>query len=270
MRRHRAGERGFALLIVLWWVLFLALLGSQLAVSGRLEARRAGNVRSAAMARALVEGALQETVFHLLDNTPGRWVADGRVYLLSMPGGVAQVQIRSEAGRLGLNVVSARVLAALLSNLGEPKPQAAALADAVLDWRTATQQPRLHGAKAPEYRAAGLAYGPPNADFETWDELALVRGMTPELLARLAPLLSVYRTGAVDLSQADPAVRLAQQDAGEPILLSDEPDTPANASPVLDITVSVAISGGARTTRHTVVRLAADASRYPFQILSEY
>ncbi len=270
MRRHGAGERGFALLVVLWWVLFLALLGSQLAVSGRLEARRGGNVRSAAIARALAEGALQETIFHLLDSTPGRWIADGSVHLLQMAGGVARVQIRSEAGRLGLNVVSGAVLAALLANLGEPKPQAAALADAVLDWRTATEQARPHGAKAAEYRAAGLAYGPPGSDFETFDELALVRGMTPELLTRLAPFLSAYQTGVVDLSQADPAIRLAQQDAGEPIPLSDEPDSLANGPPVLDITVSVAISGGARITRHTVARLTADAARYPFQILNEY
>ena len=44
---------------------------------------------------------------------------------------------------------------------------------------TPTTCSRPNGAEAPDYRAAGLKYGPSNAPFETVGELARVLGMTP-------------------------------------------------------------------------------------------
>ncbi len=264
--RRAAAERGFALLVVLWWTALLALLGTQLATAGRLEAQRAGNLRSAAAARAAADGALQEAVFHLLDGSPAGWAADGATHAIPVRGGLARVEVRSEAAKVGLNQASPGLLAALLTRLGTGPRQAAALADAILDWRTATPQRRALGAKAPEYRAAGQDYAPPNSDFETLDELRLVRGMTPEIMARLAPYVSVYQFGDPDLALADAVVRLASADSGDVAGEGAERAGPG-AAPVVTVTVSVEMAGGARAARRTVVRLAPDAARRPFQIL---
>ncbi len=263
------GDHGFALLIVLWWTALLALLGTQLAASGRLDAQRAGNLRAAAVAEAAADGVLQESIFHVLDGSPAGWPADGTTHVLPVVGGLARVEIRSEAAKIGLNQASPALLAALLNRLGTDRRQAAALADAILDWRTATTRPRKLGAKAPEYRAAGLGYAPPNSDFESVDELGLVRGMTPELVARLAPYLSIHQTGDPDLTVADAIVRLASADAHE---ISADPteltglDTTA---PVVAVRVAVEMAEGARVLRRTVIRLAADAARHPFQVLDQ-
>ena len=260
------GDRGFALLIVLWWTVLLALLGAQLASASRLEARRASNVRGAAMAQAAAEGAVQEAIFHLVDSSAGRWQADGALHVLPMPGGLAQVTIQSEAAKIGLNVASSSLLAALLSRLGVAPLDAAAMADAVLDWRTQTQVRRPLGAKAADYIAAALPYAPPGENFETLDELAMVRGMTPALVARLAPYVSVYQTSDPDPVLASPPVQLALLDAHETPAASDQ----AMAVPVMDITVAVELSAGTRKARHCVVRLAAGTGREPFQILDDY
>ncbi len=249
--------------------MLLALLGTQLASVGRLEAARASNLRASAMAQAAAAGVLDEAVFHLIDGSAGRWVADGRLYTVTVPGGVAHVAIRSEAGKIGLNVASAKTLAALMGELGVGPKQSAALADAVLDWRTGTMQRRAFGAKAPEYEAAGLPYAPPNDDFETGDELGLVRGVTPDLARRLAPYLSVFQTGDPDPALADAIVRRATAGAGE--VATGDIDriglAPAPA-PVLRIAVTVDLVTGGHATTHTVVRLALDAVGRPFQILA--
>ena len=269
-RSGQPGDRGFALLIVLWWTVLLALLGTQLAASGRLDAQRAGNLRAAAVAEAAADGVLHEAIFHVLDGSAAGWAADGAAHAVAVAGGVAQVEIRSEAAKIGLNQASPALLAALLNRLGTERRQSAALADAILDWRTATARPRKLGAKAPEYRAAGLGYAPPNSDFESVDELALVRGMTPELVARLAPYVSVYQTGDPDLAVADAIVRLASADAGD---VAADPTERAglvnNAAPVIAVKVAVEMADGARVLRRTVIRLAMDAARHPFQVLDQ-
>ena len=263
-------ERGFALLMVLWWAALLALLGSQLAAAGRTEALRAGNLRSAAVADAAAAGALNEAVFHALGGSGDGWAADGVSHVIPVVGGTATVQIRSEAAKIGLNQASAGLLAALIARVGEPPRTAASLAAAILDWRTATTQRRPLGAKAADYQAAGLGYGPPDSDFETLDELGLVRGMTPELLRQLTPYLSVYQSGDPDLSVAGAMVRLAVAESGEAGLPRAEGIglEPA-AAPVVGVTVSVEMASGARARRRAVVRLAADPIRRPYQILDQ-
>lgn len=263
-------DRGFALLIVLWWTVLLALLGTQLATSGRLDAQRAGNLRSAAMARAAADGVLEETVFHLVDASPAAWSADGDGRELPVVGGRAQVKVESEAAKVGLNQASAGLLAALLTRLGTDAPRSAALADAILDWRTATARPRRLGAKAPEYRAAGRDYAPPNSDFETLDELRLVRGMTPDLVARLAPYVSLYQFDDPELTLADTIVRRASAESGDVTAgVVEHAESLRTTAAVVTIMVSVEMADGARATRRTVVRLALDASRHPFQVLDQ-
>jgi len=266
--RPGGSERGFALLIVLWWTVLLAVLGTELVTTGQLEVRRAEYVRAAAMAQAAVDGLLEEAVFHVLDGSHDGWPADGAAHVVPLPGGSATVEVRSEAAKIGLNSASARLLAALLIRLGTAPQPAAVLADAVLDWRTATAQPRPLGAKASDYSAAGLPYAPPNSNFETLDELALVRGMSPELVRRLAPYVSVYQTGDPDLALADPLVRLAARDAGEAAAADiDQIGLVPSSAPVLVITVAVEMTAGARAASRTIVRLAANAGKHPFQVL---
>ncbi|MDR3535940.1 MAG: hypothetical protein P4L71_05530, partial [Acetobacteraceae bacterium] len=71
--RATAREAGFALLLVLWSLVLLSLILTQLLSAGRSEAQLAGNLRNAAMAEAIADGAVREAVFHLLGGTPA-WI----------------------------------------------------------------------------------------------------------------------------------------------------------------------------------------------------
>lgn len=262
MRRgtHRR-EAGFALLLVLWSLALLALVGTHVTATGRAEALLAANLRVAAMAEAAADGAVHLAVFRLLDPSAQGWrpdglMRDGPVREVALPGGAtALLRIGSEQGKLNPNLAPAPLLAALLGQLGAEPRAAAGLAAAILDWRSAGMRPRPNGAKEPQYRAAGRAWAPPGRPFESLEELGLVLGMTPALLARLTPFLSLHQGGDPDPRLAHPVLLQAMRDAegGEEALAAE-----LDATPVVTIAATAVLPGGARFTRLATVRLGPD------------
>ena len=199
-------ERGFALLIVLWTLVMAALIATQVTAAGRGAIQVASNLLRAAELEAAADGAVHEAMFRMLDTGATRWSADGSTRAL--PGGIV-VSLEDLAGRINPNQASPELLMSLLRQLGVDAQRARALADAIADWRDPTSQRRQFGAKAPEYRQTGRTYGPPEAPIRSIAELGAVLGMTPDLLARLEPHLTVYRDADPDPSQAGPVVMAA-------------------------------------------------------------
>lgn len=266
-RRQGVGrvDRGFALLIVLWSIALLALIGAHVTGTGRAEAQLAGNLRSAARAEAAADGLLYEAIFHLLLPAPGGWPADGIPREIALPGRiVATLRIESEQGKLNPNLATAGQLQALLQGLGLAPRPAMALAAAMLDWRTAARTARPNGAKEAEYRAAGLGYAPPGRPFESLDDMQLVLGMTPELLARLKPVLSIYQDGEPDLRIEPAAILQAMLESGSELEAAPDPGT----APTVLITAAVRLPDGAAFTRQAHVRLGPGAQGRAWRILT--
>ncbi|NJM34152.1 MAG: general secretion pathway protein GspK, partial [Rhodomicrobium sp.] len=131
-----------------------------------------------------------------------RFPLGGQAAACAAPGeGVLHIAIFDEAARIDVNVASLPVLQALLAGLGQPPENAAALADAIIDYRDNDNQPRAQGAEQAEYASAGLGWPPKNAPFQSFDELGQVLGMTPALLEALRPHLGVHS----GLAGIDPA-----------------------------------------------------------------
>ena len=66
------------------------------------------------------------------------------------------------------------------------------------------------GAEASDYKAAGRNYVPANANFETIEEVQRVLGMTPEIYAKIADLITVHsRQPGIDPAGASRGVLLA-------------------------------------------------------------
>ncbi len=262
-----ARERGFALLIVLWTVVLLALLVTQLTASGRAEAQLAFNLRAAAVAEAAADGALSEGVFHALDSSDRHWRADGVTHVLRLPSATAEVRIDNEAGKVNINSAAPELLAALLRAVGVDTGTSTTLAAAMVDWRFVDAQ---HGgaAKAVAYRNAGRDYGPPSAPFRSLQELGLVIGMTPELLARLSPHITVYHDGEPDYFAADPLVRQALRTATG----ADPATRSSGGNPeetVVAITARAVVNGGGGFVRRAVVKLGVEKEGGSlFQILT--
>jgi general secretion pathway protein K len=251
--------RGFALLIVLWTLVLIALIAGHLAAGGRIETRIAYNLSANAAAEAARDGAITAAIFNLMRaGTAGGWSGDGTPHMFDIGESRVEVRVANEAGRVNPNLASPELLGALLVIAGTDPDTAQRLAAAIGQWiGTATAEAADTANQA--YRAAGLDHTPPFEPLQTIDELTRVIGMDPAIVDMLRPHLTLYGSANPDPAAADPAVRAAldylrkrNQAPSTPVLAP----TAANQAPqTFRITARAHGPGNARSAATAVVRL---------------
>lgn len=254
-------QRGFALLIVLWAMVLLSLLFTRLVAAGRSEVEIASNLRRSAQLQAQADGLLQNVIFGLLSGSTRQGSVNGAVRRIRLQGATAAVSVDNLAGRINPNLASPALLEALLHVVGADATTARDVAEAIVDWRSPDAQGRY---EAPQYRAAGLSYIPAGSPFQSVAEVGLVLGMTPGLLGRLAPHLSVYNMNTPDPAFADPLTLQALKDAG---MGGAEP---GGRQPLRIVAVDVAVrtADGAEASRVADVQLNTSGTATGFRILT--
>ena len=219
----KGSPRGIALLVVLWVLSLLTVLAFSFSLL-----TRAGNYGTLAfkeglekkyLAEAGVERGIMEIIYQSVNRNQaltleGReaWRVDGTAYTSETGSGGYAVRIFDESGKIsltGLTDSSGIVLKNLLIGQGTSPEDAAAIVDAILDWKDADDLHRLNGAEDDYYQSLPRPYKARNADFETLEELILVKGMTPDILygtgkaKGIFPFLTVHRkTGQINLNVA--------------------------------------------------------------------
>jgi len=261
-----ARDRGFALLIVLWSLVLLGLLITQLLGSGRTALALAGNLRAAATAHASADGAINEALFHVLSTGADHWPPDGRPHNLGSSGGmVISVRVNSLASQINPNLASTGLLAGLLQACGATPAQAKQLANAIIQWRSpAVSKPEI-AAQLAAYRNAGLPYAPPGRPFADLSELGDILGMPPLLLVKALPHMNLYQTDDPDPAQAGPVVRQALKLSGQPGSSADVYD---GTVPVVSIVADVTAPGRVAAHRIAIISLTSPGAPAPFHILS--
>lgn len=258
-----ARDRGFALLVVLWSLVIIALLITQIVASGRSAVRLAGNIRDAAMAQACADGAIDEALLHVISTGPDHWAPDGSTHPLACEGAAINVKVESLASKINPNRASVGLLAGLFQVLGESPDTAAQLAGNVVAWRNPQASAKDSQALLASYQRAGLAYGPPGKPFADLSELRDVIGMPPALVTAALPYLSLYASGDPDPSISSAVIRRA-------LALSGQTGTSDNSysgnAPVVAITARLQGGNGLSLQRQAIVSLPGTPQ--PFQFLS--
>ncbi len=114
------------------------------------------------------------------------------------------------------------------------------------------------------YRAAGLNYGPAGAPFRSLDEVGAVLGMTPDLLKRVRPYLSLYANTTPDPAIAAPPVLAAMRVAfGSGALPSS-----SGAPSAVEIAAVAAGPNGTRFARHAILRFSEQPGANPVQVMA--
>lgn len=262
MTRVSPQEKGFALLIVLFALVMLALLGSTVLAMARQDTQLARNLRAAAMLRAAAHGAMQQAIFGVLDQSGRHWPADNVPRVIGVGGTPVTVRVENENDKVNPNLASTTLLRALLLQVGANPIVAAQEAQAIMAWRLGGGVPGRPDATTARYLAAGLAFGPSGAPFRHLDELGAVIGMRPALLARLRPHLTVFTDENPDMTTRDPVVARALAAIG---------DTALGAGPggprAVSITVDARGPGNARFAAREVVRTNARPAGRRYDVL---
>lgn len=209
--RDRRRQRGFALFVVLWFLVLLAAIGVYMLTAARSQLALARNVVAGAKAEALAEAGVADAVFKLTEPLDtAQWLPDGSAHSVRLPGGTLTIRVADESAKINLNLASAAQINGLFQALGTDPGQAAAIANAIAAWVGTVKPTGQAATLVNQYHEAGLAYEPPQAGATNLEELRFVLGMTPQLFALMQPYVTVYTTAAApDPATASPIIQKA-------------------------------------------------------------
>jgi general secretion pathway protein K len=287
---RQAGQRGIALVAVLWALVLLALIAATVLGESRSASRLARNLTDAARAEALADGGVHRALAGLAaPAAEGGWRADGTVYAWLRPMGEVRIRIEDEGGKVDLNRAGGPLFRRLFLGAGLDTERAEVLTDAVLDYRDADHLRRPRGAEDGDYRAAGLPFGAKDAPFDAPEELAQILGMDRETYAAVIGAVTVHSglrrpdpgaapalvRGALGMEEGRPPSGSPASGAGSPPETADPAlgvlarGPTAYRSPVRVYTIhaEARTSAGARFARHCVVRMTGTEA-VPYRILA--
>ena len=186
----RSSQQGFVLVAVLWLLAALAALATILSVYLSNSARALALNDATVQAQALVSAGVELAAYRLQLAGEDARPAQGS-FRVRLNGAEISVSFVSEAARVDLNSAPKELLAGLLTVLGANEDAAKEGADRIVAWRTKPAQ-ETAGNEDALYQAAGLTYPPRQAPFAHVNELGLVLGLTPELVERALPFVTVF------------------------------------------------------------------------------
>jgi general secretion pathway protein K len=199
----RSSERGFVIIAVLWILVALSTLVAIFSVYLSNSARALGATDIGVQSEALVSASLELTAYRLLLADEKARPARG-TFRFRMDNAEAFITFTSEAARVDLNKASKEMLGNLFEVLGAEQKAAGEVADRIVGWRTL---PKTGAANDEEalYLASGAAYSPRQAPFAHVNELSLVLGVSPAMVERALPYLTVFSKSAdIDVLLAPP------------------------------------------------------------------
>jgi len=182
---------GVILVTVLWVLVLLSLIASNLSLGGRSFSRQTLNAELGSRAGLAADAGISWALWSLQQPGSAGWLADGEPHWMPLDDAWIGVALQDESGKLDLNAVPTELLDGLLAAVVEDSRQRAELVAAIEDWRDADDLIRLNGAEREQYQDAGVDFMPGNRPFAALTELYQVLGMTAEIYRQLAPHLTL-------------------------------------------------------------------------------
>lgn len=224
---RRSDERGIALLLTLLVLTLLVALILEFDAEARREYRDAAafrdNFKATVLARAAVQAARGTLHQDFLKDKQTGQAFDALTDMWAIPimnyaigDGFLTAQMEDERGKLNLNDLAAggdpvakKSRVQRFKRLFELLQINPDLVDAIVDWVDDNDVPEPAGAESLYYQTLRPSYRAANAPLQTLLELRLIKGMTPEIIAKLSKLVTVYPSegqGKVNLNTAPPLV----------------------------------------------------------------
>ncbi|MBK7596060.1 MAG: general secretion pathway protein GspK [Gemmatimonadetes bacterium] len=216
-------RRGVAMLAAMWLILGISIVSLQFALSGKerrvlaLAAADRGQGRGIALAAlANVQAQLDQAARSpasgnaalAVTRSGDPWMGVDSIYsgVVMLDEHEVAVRARDLGAQLNINTANEDQLRLLFQAVLRDAGLTERLVQRILDWRDVDDLPRLNSAERDAYLKAGALVLPANRPFRDVAELAMVDGMTPQILALMSPYLRVYGQGTINLNSAPEAV----------------------------------------------------------------
>jgi general secretion pathway protein K len=237
--RSVKGERGIALVMVMWMIVLLVVLASEMVAAVKGDTASVINFREDREAYYLALAGVQMAMSEILREYDFNYYEgeEGMVFArldevgaefepavrknIPLGSGVVTYRITDENGKVNLNWLAGNpegMIRLLQGLFPEGDIDIAEVIDSIRDWVDADDLVRLGGAESDYYNSLPEPYDAKNGPFDTVDELRKVKGITGEIYLVLADKVTVHSTSGVNLNTASPEALLATGVGEEEIL----------------------------------------------------
>lgn len=185
-------QQGVVLLMVMWAIVVLSALMLSFSTMTSTDAKSTFSYKESITRDYLAEAGIHRAVIEiiyfnykrdeLLVDYESLWKPDGEVHEGEISSGRYQVRISDEFGKININAdQSDRLLRELLLNFEVEDEKIDTIIDSIKDWRDEDDLHRINGAESEYYETLTPPYKAKNTNFDTIEELLLVKGVTTEL-----------------------------------------------------------------------------------------
>jgi general secretion pathway protein K len=192
-------QKGFALLLVMWVLTILMVIVLSFSSMARVETFSAMSFKEMTEKKFIAEAGIERGILELFyainkdtKDIPQKdsiiidesdvWKTDGSAYRDKMGDGDYSVTIVDEGGKIDINTAPDIVLRNLFKSIGVQDEDVDAIVDSIMDWKDPDDLRRLSGVESDYYMSLPTPYKAKNANFDTVEELILVKGISPDIL----------------------------------------------------------------------------------------
>ncbi|MFO7839164.1 MAG: type II secretion system protein GspK [Desulfosalsimonadaceae bacterium] len=191
-------KRGVALLMTIWILMLLTVIVTEFCYTMRSRVNITRNLKDSTQAYYVAVAGVNRAIAELLrqQKEPGKsekeedasagdqspdWRINTQMPPIEFADGEFRVHIQNASGRIELNRADKKLFQAVLKGFDIDEKQRKTIVDSILDWRDENDMHRTHGAEDDYYQSLDPPYDCKDADFDSVDELLLVKGVTPEI-----------------------------------------------------------------------------------------
>jgi len=187
------GQRGVALIAVMWIFIFLFVVAFEFSTSAREEATAAQRFSDETLGYYLALAGFERGLYDFLNQQSSAAQTaqapqakksdpfDGEFHEEDLGTGAFRVRLIDESGKININRVNDETLRRIFTNLGLDEARRDILVDSIMDWRDADDLHRTNGAENDYYASLSPPYSAKNGPLDSVEDLLWIRGMTPAL-----------------------------------------------------------------------------------------
>ncbi len=208
MNRTLKNNSGIALFLVLWVLAFLSVIVGEFCYAIRTEANITRNFKEQTEAYYIALAGLNIALKTIIRDKiwpeqakkateerghKARWRVNIDIPSVPFENGTFKIRIGNESGKININTANMQLLRMALNTFHLSNSEKDIIVDSILDWRDRDNLHRINGAENSYYRSLSKPYDCKNKDFDSIQELLLVRGVTPNIFyGGLKELFTVY------------------------------------------------------------------------------
>ena len=214
MRRITKNQKGIALFLVLWVLALLSVIVGEFCFAMRTEVNVTRNFKEQTEAYYIALAGLNRAIGELIRNEvarqktnkpesktdenekeeESRWRMNVDIAPIPFGNGQFEVKIGNESGKININGANESLLKIMLNGFDIEEQQKSVIIHSVMDWRDENHLHRLNGAEDSYYESLPEPYECKDGDFDSVEELLMVRGVTPEIFyGELKDIVSVFK-----------------------------------------------------------------------------